>query len=151
MKVVFEPENKEAIFDQFQIIAEKYGTTVKQQDTGQGNFIFVKSRLKIVEKVREYRHRIQVWGAKDEDVNYLKQFWGEPIKKIVQKMTPLVFAKEIVKIPNINELTVDDITAIMEISESDYQQYRRYIEVAASNASAPADVVKAYNLLEKIS
>ncbi|MCG3221408.1 MAG: hypothetical protein H7641_08505 [Candidatus Heimdallarchaeota archaeon] len=151
MKVVFEPENKEAIFDQLQEIAEKYGTTVKQQDTGKGHFIFVKSKLKIVEKVREYRHRIQVWGAKDEDVNYLKQFWGEPIKKIVQKMTPLVFAKEIVKIPNVKELTIEDITAIMEISESDYQQYCRYIKVAASNASAPEEVVKADNLLENIS
>lgn len=151
MKVVFESNNKETIYEEFQKIAEKYGTTVKQQDTGVGHFIFVKSRLKIVEKVREYKHRIHVWGAKDEDVNYLQQFWGEPIKKIVQKMSPMLFAKELVKIPNVTELTIEDITVLMEISESDYQQYSRYIDVAASNASAPAEVVKANKLLEKIS
>ena len=151
MKVVFEPENKEDIFDHFQKIAEKYGTTVRKQDTGEGHFIFVKSKIKIVEKVREYRHRIHVWGAKEDDVNYLQQFWGEPIKKIEQKMTPLLFAKEIVKIPNVNELTTEDILAIMEINESDYQQYCRYIKVAAGNASAPIEVVKAFELIEKIS
>jgi hypothetical protein len=151
MKVVFEPEKKEEIYDQFQIIAEKYGTTVRKQDTGEGHFIFVKSRLKIVEKVREYRHRIQVWGAKDEDVNYLQQFWGEPIKKIVQKMTPLVFAKEIVKIPNVKELTIEDITVLMEISEDDYQQYSRYIRVAAGNPSAPVEVIKAFEVIENLS
>jgi hypothetical protein len=151
MKVIFEAENKEDILEHFQKIAEKYGTTVKQQDTGEGQFIFVKSKIKIVEKVRDFKHRIIVWGAKDEDVNYLQQFWGEPIKKIVQKMSPMVFAKELVKIPNVKDLTIEDITAILEISESEYQQYSRYINVAASNASAPAEVVKANNLLEKIS
>ena len=151
MKVVFEADNKEEILENFQKIAEKYGTTVKQQDIGEGHFIFVKSKIKIVEKVREFKHQIIVWGAKDEDVNYLQQFWGEPIKKIIQKMSPLIFAKELVRIPNVKDLTVEDITGILEISERDYQQYIRYIKVAASNAAAPPEVVKANNLLEKIS
>ncbi|MCG3216249.1 MAG: hypothetical protein KAS63_06000 [Candidatus Heimdallarchaeota archaeon] len=150
MKVIFEPTDKQEILSQLQKIAEHYGTAVKQQDTGEGHFIFVKSRFKIAEKFKEQKHLIYAWGVDNNDINFLKQFWGEPIKTIIEKMTPLEFASELILIPNIFELTKEDVLILLGISEREIKQYFRFLKASATRPSAPLDVAKAFKILEKI-
>ncbi|MHA1418523.1 MAG: hypothetical protein ACTSVO_03200 [Candidatus Heimdallarchaeaceae archaeon] len=150
MKVIFEPENKLEISNQLEKIAEHYQTSVLEQDVGEGKFVFVKSKIKIVEKFRDQKTLIYVWGAKDEDVNYLIQFFGEPVQKLVEKMTPLTFASEIIEIPNADKLTKEDVMSLLDVTDRDLRQYSRMLRLAARKSSASVDMVKAHELLEKI-
>ena len=150
MKVIFEPEKEQEISNQLEKIAKHYQTSVATQDIGEGKFVFVKSKIKIVEKFREQKTLIYVWGAKDEDVIYLKQFFGEPVQKIVEKMTPPAFASEITEIPNADSLSKEDVMSLLDVTDRDLRQYSRMLRSAAKRASASVDIVKAYELLEKI-
>ncbi len=150
MKVVFEPENKQKISNQLEKIAEYYQTSVLEQDIGEGKFVFVKSNIKIVEKFRDQKTLIYVWGAKDEDIIYLKQFFGEPVQKIVEKMTPLAFASELNEIPNADKLTKEDIISLLDVTDRDLRQYSRMLRSAARKSSASADIVNAYEILKKM-
>ena len=150
MKIIFEPDNKQEISNNFEKIAEHYNTSVLQQDTGEGKFVFVKSKIKIVEKFRDEKTLVYVWGAKEEDVNFLKQFFGEPTQKIIEKMTPIAFASEIIEIPNVDDLTKDDIIALLDVTERDLGQYARMLGRVARRPSASADIVKAVDLLKKL-
>jgi len=150
MKVIFEPENKQEISNQLEKIAEYYQTSVLEQDIGEGKFVFVKSKIKIVEKFRDQKKLIYVWGAKDEDIVYLKQFFGEPVQKIVEKMTPLAFASEMIEIPNADKLTKEDIMSLLDVTDRDLRQYSRMLRSAARRSSASEDIVNAYKVLEKI-
>ncbi len=150
MKIIFDPENKQEISNHLEKIAEYYQTSVLEQDIGEGKFVFVKSKIKIVEKFIEQKTLIYVWGAKDEDIIFLKQFFGEPVQKIVEKMTPLAFASEIIEIPNSDNLTKEDIMALLDVTDRDLRQYSRMLRSAARRSSASIDIVKAYELLEKV-
>lgn len=150
MKVIFEPENKQEISNQLEKIAEYYQTSVLEQDIGEGKFVFVKSKIKIVEKFKDQKTLIHVWGAKDEDIVYLKQFFGEPVQKIVEKMTPLAFASEMIEIPNADKLTKEDIMSLLDVTDRDLRQYSRMLRSAARRSSASEDIVNAYKILEKI-
>ena len=150
MKVIFEPEKKSEILAHFEQIAEHYQTTVLKQDSGEGNTVFVKAQIKIVEKQKGENTLIYVWGAKEEDVSYLKQYFGEPIQRITEKMTPLKFAAEIIEIPNSDNLTKEDVMSLLEVTDRDLRQYSRMLGSAARRSSPSLDVVKAYDLLKKI-
>ena len=150
MKIIFEPENKLEISNQLEKIAEHYQASVLEQDVGEGKFVFIKSKIKIVEKFRDQKTLIYVWGAKDEDINYLIQFFGEPVQKLVEKMTPLVFASEIIEIPNADKLTKEDIMVLLDVTDRDLRQYSRMLRSAARRSSASEDIIEAYKLLEKI-
>ncbi|MCK4896510.1 MAG: hypothetical protein KAS47_06850 [Candidatus Heimdallarchaeota archaeon] len=150
MKVIFEPEKKQEISNHLETIAEHYQTSVLEQDIGEGKFVFVKSKIKIVEKFKDQKTLIYVWGAKDEDIIYLKKFFGEPVQKIIEKMTPLAFASEIIEIPNTDNLTKEDIMSLLDVTDRDLRQYSRMLRSAARRSSASIDIVKAYELLEKI-
>ncbi|MHA1591582.1 MAG: hypothetical protein ACTSUP_03835 [Candidatus Heimdallarchaeaceae archaeon] len=150
MKVIFEPEKKQEISNHLEKIAEHYQTSVLEQDIGEGKFVFVKSNIKIVEKFKDQKTLIYVWGAKDEDIIYLKQFFGEPVQKIIEKMTPLTFASEIIEIPNTDNLTKEDIMSLLDVTDRDLRQYSRMLRSAVRRSSASIDIVKAYELLEKI-
>jgi len=150
MKVVFKLTDITALDNQLEQIANHYNSSVKLQDTGQGKFIFVRSRIKIVEKSKNNEKYIHVWGAKQEDINYLSQHWGEPIKVLKMKMSPLEFASEIAELPNANDLTKEDIMTLLEVTERDLGKYSRFIKMASRRPSASDDVKKANNILEKI-
>ena len=150
MKVIFEPKDKEKLPHDLSKIAKKYNTNVKKHDTGEGHFIFVKSKIKISEKFKDNSHYIHVWGATDEDISFLKQFWGEPIRIIEQKMSPLEFATELIEIPQIETLSVEEIIQTMRISERDFRQYSRFIQMASRKSDILEDVKKAYTILENL-
>ena len=65
-------------------------------------------------------------------------------------MTPLAFAAEITEIPNADNLTKEDVMSLLDVTDRDLRQYSRMLRLAARRSSASADIVKAYELLEKI-
>ncbi len=151
MKVIFEPVDKQQILSQFQEIAPKYNAQVRQHDTGDGHIIFVKSRIKISEKVRNNVYSIHVWGANNEDLNFLKQFWGEPSKVMEEKLTPIEFANEIADIPATETLTKKEIMETIKITEEEYDQFVRFIQRTARRPNASHEMKKAFELLKKVS
>ena len=123
MKIIFKPIEKQQILNQLHNVATRYDAEVKQHDTGDGHFIFVKSRIKISEKIRDNGHSIHVWGANEEDLNFLKQIWGEPFLVFKDKLTPIEFAIELSEIPSIENLSSSEIIQTLDITEKEYQQF----------------------------
>ena len=149
MKVIFEPVDKQQILNQFQKIAPRYNAQVRQHDTGDGHIIFVKSRIKISEKVRNNVYSIHVWGANAEDLNFLKQFWGEPSQVIKDKLTPIEFANEIADIPAAETLSKKELIKTLNISEGEYDQFVRFIQRTARRPNSSQEMKKASELLKK--
>lgn len=150
MKVIFELERNDSILENLHEIASKYDTFVKKQDEGEGHFIFVKSKLKIAEKFKENKCIIHVWGAKEEDIEFLKHFWGEPTNIIEQKPSPQAFINEISNIPDVENLTKQDIMDILGLEERDLNQYKRFIKIAGRRPNASFETKKAQNILERL-
>jgi len=148
MKAIFQPSDKDQSLNQLKEIAEHYKTEVIQHDTGEGHFIFVKSKIKITEKLRNDKLYIFVWSAKEDDISFLKRYWGEPLDLVAEKMTPMDFATEVIDIPNVDKLTKAEIIEVLEINEKDYNQYLKYIKRLVKRPSAPKDVVKAISILQ---
>ncbi|MHA2357771.1 MAG: hypothetical protein ACXABK_03250 [Candidatus Heimdallarchaeaceae archaeon] len=150
MKVIFKLLDFVALDSQLEQIANHYNSSVKLQDIGHGKFIFVKSRIKIVEKTKNNEKFIHVWGAKQEDIVYLSQFWGEPLKVLELKMSPIEFASELADLPNADELNREDIMTLFGVTERDIVKYSRTLRMASRRPSATEDVKKANNILEKL-
>jgi hypothetical protein len=150
MRIIFESVDKEKLLSQFQQIAAKYSTQVRQHDVGESHFIFVKSRIKISEKVRGNIHSVHVWGAKDEDLDFLKQFWGEPSQVHKERLTPTDFANGIADIPVSESLTKSEIIQTMNITEGEYNQFVRFIQRIARRPNAPEEMKRAFEILNKV-
>lgn len=150
MKVIYEIINTSEFLNQLKMIAQKYGAHVSKQDEGSGHFIFIKSRLKIAEKLRDNKQYAYVWGATDEDLSFLESFWGKPHQVIELKMTPLEFAAELIEIPQAEKLTVEEILKIMDITDRDFKQYSRYIKMASRKSDISEDVKRANTILEHL-
>ncbi|MBY9000867.1 MAG: hypothetical protein KGD64_08145, partial [Candidatus Heimdallarchaeota archaeon] len=114
MKVVFVPNDKSILSNQLEEIADYYQTKAVPHDTGEGHFIFVKSRIMITEIIREDKVQIYATGVNDDDLIFLSKFWGEPISIIKEKLTPLEFAVEIADIPNIEQFDKLDIINLLD-------------------------------------
>ncbi|MHA1396748.1 MAG: hypothetical protein ACTSSG_01950 [Candidatus Heimdallarchaeaceae archaeon] len=150
MKVIFQPEDIERIYDDLKKIAAKYGTIVQQQEEGENHFLFIQSRIKIAEKGKNKEKLIHVWGAKEEDIIYLQQFWGEPLKKITQKPTPQDFAKELSRIPDVQKLSKKELLTLMEISERDLEQYYRFLKRFSTKPNSSDQIKRAATILENL-
>ena len=148
MKAIFGPIDDQKTLNKLQEIAEFYNTKVIQHDTEEGYFIFVKDKIAITEKVRENKLYMFVWGAKEEDISFLRKFWGDPRDLEKEKMSPMVFATEVVDIPNIENLSKEEIIYSLEISEKDYNQYVKQLKRVVKKPNTPPDVVKAISILK---
>ncbi|MHA1197903.1 MAG: hypothetical protein ACTSQF_00905 [Candidatus Heimdallarchaeaceae archaeon] len=151
MKIIFKPVDKQQLLNQLQQIALKYNTQVRQHDTGDGHFIFVKSRIKISEKVRDSVYSIHVWGANDEDLSYLKQFWGEPSQVLKDRLTPIEFANELADFPSSEILSKSEIIQTLDMTEKEYDQFERLIQRTARRPNASNEIKRASELLKKVS
>ena len=149
MKIIFKPIDKQLILNQLQEVASKYNTEVKLHETGGGHFIFVKSRIKISEKIRDNVHAIHVWGANQDDLNFLREIWGEPFQVITERLTPLEFIAELSEIPNIEKMTIEEIIQTLDITENEYGQFERYIQRSVKRPNASPEMKKASELLKK--
>ena len=149
MKLIFEPVDKRELLSQFQQIASNYNAQVRQHDIGESHFIFVKARIKISEKVRGDIHSVHVWGAKDEDLNFLKQFWGEPAQVMRERLTPADFAHGLSDIPSSEKLTKNEIIQTLDITEGEYNQFVRFIQRMARRPNAPEEMKRASEILDK--
>ena len=148
MKAIFGPIDSQKTLNQLQEIADHYNSKAIQHDTGEGYFIFVKDRIAITEKIRDNKLYIFVWGAKEEDISFLKQFWGEPRDLEAEKMSPMNFASEVVDIPNVEQLSKEEIITSLEISEKEYNQYLKQLKRVVKRPNTPPNVVKAVSILK---
>ena len=149
MKIIYEIKNENEFLNQLHKIALEYSTQVLEFDDGSGHFIFVKSKIKISEKTKDNRKFAYVWGATEKDISYLNSVWGQPFQKIELKMTPIEFASELMEIPKVESLTKEEIVQIMEISDKDFNQYKRFIKMALRKSDINEDVKKASAILEQ--
>ena len=150
MKIIYEIKNASEFLNQLEVIAQKYGTRVLEHDEGPGHFIFVKSEIKISEKIRDNKKFVYVWGATNEDLTYLNSFWGEPQEIVDQKMSPLEFATELLELPQNQQITKEEIIQTFGISERDLGQYTRFIKMASRKPDIAEEVKKANMILERL-
>ena len=150
MKIIFEPVEKSQLLSKFQEVAQKYNTQIRQHDTGEGHFIFVRSRIKISEKVRNGIYSIHVWGAKEEDLNLLKQIWGEPSQVLKERLTPQEFANGLADFPSDEILSKNEIIQTLDITEGEFNQFIRFIERIVRRPNAPLEMKKAYEILKRV-
>ncbi|UJG44803.1 MAG: hypothetical protein K9W46_06365 [Candidatus Heimdallarchaeum endolithica] len=151
MKAIFEIENKseKQVFSDLEEISKKHKTSVKKEDTGKGYFILTNSKLQIVESVKGNQIIIQVWGASNEDIQELTNYWGQPKKLINEKPSPNDLAEEISRIPNITKMNKSDLLELLEISEKDFVRYKRLIDRLAQRKNASEELKKANEILKK--
>ena len=150
MKIIYEIKNASEFLNQLEVIAQKYGTRVLEHDEGPGHFIFVKSEIKISEKIRDNKKFVYVWGATNEDLTYLNSFWGEPQEIVDQKMSPLEFATELLELPQNQQITKEEVIQTFGISERDLNQYTRFIKMASRKPDIAEEVKKANMILEHL-
>ncbi len=150
MKIIYEIKNASDFLNQLEVIAQKYGTRVLEHDEGPGHFIFVKSEIKISEKIKDNKKFVYVWGATNEDLTYLNSFWGEPQEIVDQKMSPLEFAIELLELPQNQQITKEEIIQTFGISERDLGQYTRFIKMASRKPDIAEEVKKANMILERL-
>ncbi len=127
MKATFILSENDYVKEKLDEIAQKYGTTVKFVDDGVGRFLIAQPKFQIKERLEEGNYNIKVWGATEEDIQYLKTIWGEPARTEKQRLSPLEFAQELVGIPNIDTLTKEQIMGIMELEDRQFIQYQRLL------------------------
>ncbi|MCE7742095.1 MAG: hypothetical protein GOP50_06520 [Candidatus Heimdallarchaeota archaeon] len=149
MKLIFKPVDKQQILNQLQKIAPRYNTQVRKHDTGDGHFIFVKSRIKISEKLSDNVYSIHVWGANEEDLSFLKQVWGEPSQVLKERLTPIEFANELADFPSADNLSKSEIIQTLDMTEKEYNQFERLIQRTARRPNASIEMKRAFELLKK--
>lgn len=150
MKIIYEIKNASDFLNQLEVIAQKYGARVLEHDEGPGHFIFVKSEIKISEKIKDNKKFVYVWGATNEDLTYLNSFWGEPQEIVDQKMSPLEFATELLELPQNQQITKEEVIQTFGISERDLNQYTRFIKMASRKPDIAEEVKKANMILERL-
>ena len=150
MKIIYEIKDANQFLNQLATVAQKYGTRVREYDEPPGHFIFIKTKIKIYEVLKKNRTYAYVWGATEEDISFLNSFWGEPIQIIELKMTPLEFASELLEIPQIEKISIEDIIQTLEISEKELNQYIRFMKRASRKTDISEDVKKANKILERL-
>ncbi len=150
MKLVFEIPNCDhnEIKNQLEEIANIYDSKLKREDEGEGYFIITKSKLQIVQKIKSDQCQIFVWGAQKRDLELLSNYWGEPEKLYNEKRTPADFSQELVNIPGVNNLDKNEIISIMEISDKEFDQYKRLISILAKRTDSH-EIEKASKILSK--
>ncbi|MBD3189982.1 MAG: hypothetical protein GF308_05040 [Candidatus Heimdallarchaeota archaeon] len=148
MKAVFDIKEDSTVVKQLEQIADKYDTKVHLDDDGKSHFIFIKSKLQIKEKFFEDNHQIMVWGATQEDLDYLQGFWGEPVRTQEERLSPLEFAREFISIPNVKNKSAKEIMDIMELTEREYKQYKRFLQIAQRRPNAPQEIKDAFEIID---
>lgn len=130
-------------------IAENYKTDVKKEDMNDGYFILAKPKLQIASAVETSNYIIHVWGASEEDINYLTTMFDNPIRTSSEKLSTLEFAQELLILPNIDSLSKDEIIDFMQLSEQDYDQYKKLLRLSVMRQSPHDAVEQIYKILEK--
>lgn len=149
MKATFHIPKDNEIKQQLQTIAEKYNTTVHLDDDDISHFILVEPKLQIKQRVREDKYIINVWGATQDDIDYFKEFWGEPVRTEKQRLSPLEFAQELVAIPNIHQKSKQEIMELMELDERFYNRYQKLIDNQLRRSEPDKVFIKASEILKK--
>ncbi|MBN1330427.1 MAG: hypothetical protein JXA54_13215 [Candidatus Heimdallarchaeota archaeon] len=129
-------------------VALKYDATVNIDEDYVSHFILVKPKLQIKQRATEDNYSIHVWGATEENLNYLKTIFGEPSQVTEERLTPLEFATELVAIPEVIEKTKEEIMILMDVDEKQYNQYKRLLGVIARKDDTPAVIKSALEILK---
>ena len=149
MKATFILPLSENIVKILEKIAENYKTDVKKEDMKDGYFILAKPKLQIASAVETSNYIIHVWGASEEDINYLTTMFDNPIRTSSEKLSTLEFAQELLLLPNIDNISKEEIIDYMQLSEQDYDQYKKLLRLSVMRQSPNEVVEQIYKILEK--
>lgn len=148
MKAVFDVKEESDVVKQLEEIAEKYDAKIHLDDDGKSHFILAKPKLQIKENFFKDKHQVMVWGATEEDIDYLQGFWGEPVRTIKERLSPLEFAQEFIGIPNVENKSKEEIMDTMELTAREYKQYKRFLQIAQRRPNAPQVLKDAFELMK---
>ena len=149
MKALFLASKNTDIKGKLAEVAQKYGSIVKLDDDNISHFILIKPKLQIKQRETEENFTINVWGATEEDISYLKTIFGEPTRTEKQRLSPLEFAHEIIGLANIDSITKEEFIAIMELDDRKLIQYSRLLQNQLRRPNPLEVIVKASKILEK--
>ena len=149
MKATFILSENDYVKEKLDEIAQKYGTSVHLDDDGIGRFILAPPKFQIKERPEQGNYTINVWGAKEEDIMYLKSILGEPTRTEKQRLSPIEFVQELIGIPNINNLTKEEIMEIMELDDRKFIQYQRLIANQLRRPDPQNEFTKASEIMNK--
>ncbi|MGC9780725.1 MAG: hypothetical protein HZR80_15900 [Candidatus Heimdallarchaeota archaeon] len=149
MKATFILSENDYVKEKFDEIAQKYGTAVKFDDDGIGRFLIAPPKFQIKERLEEDNYNIKVWGATEEDIQYLKSIWGEPTRTEKQRLSPIEFAQEIVGVPDIKTLSKEQIMEIMELDDRQFTQYQRLLANQLRRPNPQPIFTKASEIMSK--
>ena len=80
---------------------------------------------------------------------YLKSILGEPTRTEKQRLSPIEFVQELIGIPNINNLTKEEIMEIMELDDRKFIQYQRLIANQLRRPDPQNEFTKASEIMNK--
>jgi len=149
MKLLFKVNKETPIMDKLEQIAQKYQTTVKLDEDDIGHFILITPKLQVKQNEDEKHFTITIWGAQEEDLNYFKSLFGEPLQVLTELPSPMEFAKELMALPDVQNKTLEDIIAIFEIDERRLNQYKRILTIQAKRKPENKVLQQASQLLNK--
>ena len=150
MKAIFVISKEIDIMEQLESIANKYNSVVHLDDDEISHYILIKPRLKVMQRVEPEHYTLEIFGAKEEDINYFKHLWGEPQTILEEKLTPQEFAFELINIPAINEKSKEEILTHLNIDERTFMQYSRFLERFKGRSDASNEIQKAIEIVKNL-
>ncbi len=149
MRLIFKIEQK--ILDKtFSDVADHFKTDVHQDDA-ELLYVRVKSeKLFIAQQNTNGETQVHVWGAKDQHLQYFKGILGEPLAIVEEKPSPLQFAQDLASIPDVQELTKEEIIQYMDITEQDITKYKKHVGFACRKSNPEKELLLAKEVLEKL-
>lgn len=150
MRLLFKIPKEKDIIKQLTDIAEHYGSKVNKEDIGKGHFILVQPKLQITHQPNDNYEIIKVWGASEQDFDYLKEIFGEPEEILKEKPSPKEFAEELVRYSNnVQKPTKKQIIEIFDLTERDYKQYHHTLRLLSRRSSTEENIKLALEILEQ--
>jgi len=130
-------------------IAAKYATKVILDDDGISRFLIVLPKFQIKERLIDEKYHLYIWGAKKQDIEYLKTKWGNPARTEAQRLSPKEFAHELMGIRGVENMTKEQIMDVMELNDRQFTQYQRILKNVLRRPDQPEILVKAAQIMNK--
>jgi hypothetical protein len=149
MKAEYELPKESDIDSLFVKIAENLGTSVKTLEDDVTKIISVPSRIRIIQRVDETKYVLRVRGASDEDIAFLTDILGNPVKVSQEKLSLNDFVNVVMGIPDVKTKRKEEVIDILDLDEEEFQQYYTQLERFGKRGRGPQPILDVYEILSK--
>ena len=149
MKAEYELPKESDIDSLLVKIAENFGTSVKTLEDDVTKIISVPSRIRIIQRVDETKYVLRVRGASDEDIAFLTDILGNPVKVSQEKLSLNDFVNVVMGIPDVKTKRKEEIIDILDLDEEEFQQYYTQLERFGKRGRGPQPILDVYEILSK--